>query len=334
MDLAITKQDEIQALVLRAMSRFQAGDVDAGLALYDRALCTPPDNSIPIGLHCRMLTTIGQGPAADHIRRRALGFGWDIASLLGPLTARRQEYEALLSQGQGNASMVDGYLRVLDQIGDVAAIRPWTALDPLLQQRVLPAGLSADLREAAADALYDRALQHPPQSENKSIRNLRRVKRAHAINHPALTALHEALHELARGYADMLRGMAHPHGLLAPGEFALRSWGVVSDGTGYNVAHAHGAAFVVAVTYLRVPALTGRGVDDCQLHVGAPPGVAHPHAWMDANISPEPGMVVLMPGYFQHWTRPYSGGGTRISLAVNFVAGHVPGSQPDDGRDD
>ena len=334
MDPAIKEPDTPRTLAVQAMRRFQAGDADAGLVLYNRVLRSRPDSAIPIGLHCRMLKTLGQGDAADIIRRRALVCGWDIAALPAPLSTQRHEYERLLADGIGNAKMVNGYLGVLDQIGDVDAIRPWTAVQPLLQQRVLPADLLAmGLPDQAADALLDRVRDQPPEAVNRSGRNLRQVMQTQAIGHPALTTLHKAMHGLAQEYARMLREAAHPYARLGAEAFAPFSWAVISDGTGHNVAHDHGAAFVVAVAYLKIPPLAGRRAEDCRLHIGAPPLAANPGAWTAADISPEPGMVVLMPGYFYHWTHPYPGGGTRISLAVNFWPQHAGDPELDGGID-
>lgn len=314
------REDSVDDTALRALRLFQTGQPEVGLQMYCTLFQDRRAVDIPVGLHARMLEAEGWSDAAQTIVRRALQAGWDIGCRLGPETARRQEYEAFFASGRANARMVANYLLLLDRMGDGNAMRPWTALDPLLQQCMLPAdGLSPDLIDAAADTLGTMARPLAPERENRSVRDLRRIVDTHLSPNPVLKELHGAVTATALAYVRLLQDAGHPYARLRDGDLTPYSWGVVSDGVGHNVPHHHGDAFVVAVAYLRVPDLAEEA-GNYRLHLGAPEEAIDPTRWEAASIRPRPGQIVLMPGYFCHWTRPYPGGGSRISLAVNYRA--------------
>ena len=112
-------------------------------------------------------------------------------------------------------------------------------------------------------------------------------------------------------------------------------WANVSGGGSANQYHFHPGSFWSAVAYVddgyeedADPALGGElqlqdprmpmirmGAPD--LRMRATDGQA-----METEISlrPKTGMIVLFPSWLQHAVRPFHGGGTRISIAINLVA--------------
>lgn len=56
-----------------------------------------------------------------------------------------------------------------------------------------------------------------------------------------------------------------------------------------------------------------------QLRVGgwedpAPPG------WPDESIAPEPGLLVVLPSWYVHWTEPTGAEGPRLAITTEAVA--------------
>ncbi len=117
-------------------------------------------------------------------------------------------------------------------------------------------------------------------------------------------------------------------------------WANVSGKGSANQYHFHPGSFWSAVAYIDDgyegsddPALGG----ELQLLDPRMPMVrmtAPDLRMVDANgqpqqneiaIRPRTGMIVLFPSWLQHAVRPFKGGGTRISIAINLVAALKPG---------
>lgn len=148
---------------------------------------------------------------------------------------------------------------------------------------------------------------------------------------PAALAVRDAAIELAEMHtADTREGRE--------GEkrgWASMAWAnICGDGT-YNRPHVHGDAYWTAVYYVRVD--PGEG-GELVLHdprlpaleMHAPRLRFRPNGGEGAiNTAPEAGMLLLFPGWLSHSIAPYSGGGLRISMAMNLAARFGPAVELD-----
>jgi hypothetical protein len=99
----------------------------------------------------------------------------------------------------------------------------------------------------------------------------------------------------------------------------LRSWGVISDASGYNVPHLHIGCWVVAVAYIASenPGAADKDSPGAMRIGAAVGGDATCAGWPELTVAPIPGTVAIMPAYYTHWTVPLRGPGRRISVAFN-----------------
>jgi hypothetical protein len=142
---------------------------------------------------------------------------------------------------------------------------------------------------------------------------------------PASAALTAALREEVESYmAALPADTAHPFTASRPANFRLTGWAVVSDGSSYHKPHIHAEAWASGVYYVvRPPVSREPGTNRGWLTVGPPEGdqaspVALP-GWESRLVEPEPGTLVLMPGYFFHRTRPMDVDQERICVAFDVV---------------
>jgi hypothetical protein len=112
----------------KALTLCRTDDVDNGIALYRKALKTPAGRNLPVGLHLRMLESLGLNDVADIIRRSALVASADMTPTWPrvarvPLRHRARSAEFLLSycgrDGQRGAStrFHDLFKMTYDELG-------------------------------------------------------------------------------------------------------------------------------------------------------------------------------------------------------------------------
>ena len=113
--------------------------------------------------------------------------------------------------------------------------------------------------------------------------------------------------------------------------WSIDTWANVSDGGASNRSHVHGGSFWSAVYYVRVG--SGEG-GELMLHDPRMPALRM-HApnlrFKDggpevfAPIKPRAGQMIMFPAWLSHSVQPWSGGESRISIAMNIRA--VPPAQ-------
>ena len=116
-------------------------------------------------------------------------------------------------------------------------------------------------------------------------------------------------------------------------------WANVSHKGHANQYHTHPGSFWSAVAYVddgyagnddltlggelqlldpRMPMIRMSAPD---LRLRGADGLPQPS---EISIRPQTGMIVLFPSWLQHAVRPFTGGGTRISIAINLIAAIKP----------
>lgn len=112
----------------------------------------------------------------------------------------------------------------------------------------------------------------------------------------------------------------HPFLASIPAKFDIAGWAVVSGSGGHHKSHIHPRAWASGVYYVVRPDIS-RQADAHRgwLRVGPPPldGVSSSAGWPTRMIAPEPGTLVLMPGYFFHDTDPMDIDQERICIAFD-----------------
>ena len=138
--------------------------------------------------------------------------------------------------------------------------------------------------------------------------------------------------EVDRYIAALPQISDHPFLASRPNEYVIGAWAVVSDGESHHLSHVHPRAWLSGVFYVVRPAVSRepnsrRG----WLEVGPPEryGVSEAHGWETWAIAPEPGRLVLMPGYFFHGTHPMGVNDERICIAFDVM----PVELADEGSD-
>ena len=105
--------------------------------------------------------------------------------------------------------------------------------------------------------------------------------------------------------------------------YEVHSWAMVMSRNDYTVLHDHADAHWSFVYYVDAgDADVGNEPDSGQLSFVDPRGGTSKIPGLDLfpslfSIAPETGMLVIVPGWLQHFVRPYRGTRPRISIASN-----------------
>jgi hypothetical protein len=158
---------------------------------------------------------------------------------------------------------------------------------------------------------------------NRSIRKAWRHDGFMKSELPASRALTAEIRRHVDGYiAGLPSDTDHPFIASRPSEYVVKGWAVVSSGAGHHLAHIHCEAWMSGVYYVVRPNISRVPGTDCGwLRVGPPEHLAVSPAdgWQERVVEPEPGNLVLMPGYFFHSTQPTGVEQERICIAFDIV---------------
>jgi hypothetical protein len=133
------------------------------------------------------------------------------------------------------------------------------------------------------------------------------------------------LAQLRRMFAQAMKDYVEDHmhdGLLASHSYTMHAWLRIDRPAEVVPPHTHPDVNVVGTYYSRVEiADRGRGEGDLLL-LDPRPGVKlgfEKSRDSTHSISPEPGMMVLIPCFLGHWVNPVSQGDKRICIANNLT---------------
>lgn len=129
-----------------------------------------------------------------------------------------------------------------------------------------------------------------------------------------------------RYIAALPAGSAHPFVRSAPSAFKIAGWALVSNGQSFHTPHFHPEAWLSGIYYVASPRASRDGGKVGWLRLGprASLELTPADGWEERFIPPEPGTLVLMPGYFVHQTDPMGVDEERICIAFDVLPVDVP----------
>lgn len=304
-DLEAAQRDAAEALRLCL-----AGDETAGIARYRACVAPGLSEKLRLGLHAATIENAGHRQAAETLRRIVIAQGGDLARASArPNAAPEQaveEYEAWFARGLGNAAMVNGYVRALAALG-----RTERVAEIFDAERLIHVARIGDPR-AVARTMLEREADFEAGSIQITHHMRYLLKLEQREEYAALIAACRA--EIA-GYFARWAASGHPLANLVPRDFAVSAWAMIARAEGYNARHQHPYGLATGVYY---PAGLPEGSLGGQLRIGGwedPP----PSGWPSVSITPEPGLFVLIPSWYVHWTDPIGVEGERLAITVDAV---------------
>lgn len=304
---------EARQFAADALKACLAGDEDRAVALYRR--CVLPEVGAKLGLvlHLRMLENAGRMQVARWLRARMFAKGNDIALAAAspdmPAGQIAAEYEGFFARGIGNTAMITGYIAALGRLGAEDRVAQFFASDLLLQQ----------CRIGDAAAVADALLEAEPTLEHGHYTITHETSYLHGFERRGQAVYDALMAEIREAVAEYLAHWAASDHILAPlvpRDFTIKSWAMIARAGGHNRHHIHPYGWATSVYYpLGLPAAREGG----ELRIGGwqnPP----PPGWPDMVITPEPGLLVIMPSWYVHWTEPMGVDAPRIAIATDIVA--------------
>lgn len=197
--------------------------------------------------------------------------------------------------------------------------------DRLFRIQTLPAppgydSLAAFNRALAAE-IGGADLQYYDAPDDRSIRHARRRNDMTTTAEPACAALRAAVARAVAEYAAGLPESGHVVAEMRPAEYRIESWAVVSQGEGRHLPHIHPRGWINAVYYVERPPSAYLPGGLGRLHVGPPVPApdGEPTAWPQVQFDGEPGLLLIMPAYYFHWTLPTGLAERRICVAFDVI---------------
>lgn len=308
LDLVEARQRTAEALRLCL-----ANDPVAGLEQYRGCLLPEVAGKIGLVMHLRMMEGAGQAVAAEKLRRMLLRKGNDITqasmSPTAPPEVAIAEYEECFRRGMVNAVMIEGYIRALNRHGQTDRVAAMFDADRLIH--CVRLGDHAAVARTMLETEQDFAYGTETITHNMHYRN-----RIDLLGHPVYDALLTECRAAIRAHLANWAASDHPLAPLVPADFTIKSWAMIARAEGHNVPHVHPYGWVTSIYY---PASLPPGSLGGQLRIGgwedpAPPG------WPTATITPEPGLLVVLPSWYVHWTEPTGVEGPRLAITIDTVA--------------
>jgi hypothetical protein len=313
----------------------------ARIALLHQAVRTQPQSAT---LLCELSETLAEAAqereAADVFRRayrlepnictKALArVGFADAGKL------RTYSRSLIDNGVAYAPVIAALAVAEAHLGNRTEVQRLVDYDRLFRSYVMapPDGYDQDSFYGALASEIKTDLRFYDAPPNRAIRHAWR-RSVTGSTLPASRAWVQAVRrEVDRYIASLPQECDHPFAASRPSDYVLGAWAVVSNGASYHVSHIHVRAWMSVVFYVIRPpvsrdAMSGRG----WLEVGPPEeryGVSAAHGWGARTIAPEPGRLVLMPGYFFHATHPMGVDEERICIAFDVMPAELASDDPD-----
>ncbi len=305
----------------------------ARIALLRQAVRAQPQAAALLRQLSEALAEVGElGEAADLFRRAYLlqphsctiakendGLGFHDAEKL------RDYANALIEHGVAYSLVIAALAISEAHLGNRGAVQRLVDYDRLARDYVVDAPDGYDqtsFNGALADEIKS-DLRFYDAVPAKAIRRAWRQDGLIESQRPATRVWAQTVRrEVDRYIAGLPQVSDHPFLASRPTEYVLGAWAVVSDGESHHLSHVHPRAWLSGVFYVVRPAASRepnsrRG----WLEVGPPEryGVATAHGWEARAIAPEPGRLVLMPGYFFHGTHPMGVNEERICIAFDVM---------------
>jgi Putative 2OG-Fe(II) oxygenase len=242
---------------------------------------------------------------------------------------------SLIANGVAYAPVIAALAVAEARLSNGAEVQRLVDYDRLFRSTIMapPDGYDQDSFYVALANEIKSGLKFYDAPPNRAIRHAwRRSIAGSAL--PASRAWVQAIRrEVDRYIAALPQESDHPFVASRPSDYVLGAWAVVSDGASYHVPHIHRRAWMSGVFYvIRPPVSRDAASRRGWLEVGPPEelyGVSTAHGWGARTIAPEPGRVVLMPGYFFHGTHPMGVDEERICIAFDVMPAELAGEDSD-----
>lgn len=301
LSLASDKRERASALADQARALFRlARSEEARAALHD-ALGDDPGNREA----CKRLTVdlLLNGEAAEAL----------------------EVTEGLAAQGIGHARLFEAQATALALMGEHDAARETLRLDNFLYQGAIAVPDGWDSLAAFNAALAAELLAHPAiRYERHGTASVEswRIDTLAAGDGPLARVLLDHIVAVAQRHADALSGIGHPWVAAAPRQAMLKSWCVITEGSGYERWHMHPFGWMSGVYYVDVPSAVSAGSDsDGCLMLGLSDRILSAEnaaAVGHHMVRPRPGLLALFPSHAYHRTFPHRAAGKRICVAFDI----------------
>ena len=284
---------------------YEEGAFDAALAEIRKGLALQPANALAHVNLAQTLQAKGDAAAAEAAFKKALELEPDLT------TAKAHWSIALQQLGRWNAA------RELLDYGSL--------LMPRRLERVAPWPTVAAFNAELAQYIY----RHPTLLRDPPARATQHGSQTMEVLNSAdapVAALQRFIEESVAAYFAILAERRSAFAPAAPPAWHLHGWAVVLRASGYQIPHFHPEAAVSGVYYVQVPAVVGSaGAGEAGFIKFGPPQADAAEAEaadtpLVTSFKPEPGLILLFPSYYWHYTIPFESSEDRICIAFDVVA--------------
>jgi hypothetical protein len=318
----LSPETSVQSDAARAIALCRTGAVEDGIALYRKVL--KRTNTLPVGVHVKLLQSSGLHDVADIIGRAALAVGADLcfsAAMGRPPATIVDEYRSLFAQGLINARMVSCFLVALSKLGvrdELAALLDPNRLFCIAQVTV--GETAASHWKSLERVLLELEADDTWEEEVQSVRKMYRISNLNRHPDRLVKATLAEIDQRVAHYVANWTKTDHVISRWLPRSYSISPWAMISHGDGYNVPHVHTQGWITGVLYVAGPDRVDAGDGSPgALRVGPAPEVVESAGWPDITVAPAPGTLVLMPSYYTHWTVPLGRPGLRIAIAFDVI---------------
>ena len=306
----------------------------AKVALLRQATLAQPQSAASLYQFAAALADAGEAREAAGIFRKAYVLRPSIEAVLpagaggpgGDAAALRDRAAALIEHGAAFSPVIAALAVGEAHLGNAAAVRDLVDYDRFFRSSVMdpPAGYDLEqFNRALAVEIKTTELKFYDAPNQRPLQGGWRSGEITESGLPAIRLWTQAIRrEIERYVAELPRDADHPFLVARPADYVLGAWAVVSQSESYHRFHLHPRAWVTGVYYTMRPAVSREpGSRRGWLRVGPPEdyGVSTAHGWGERAIAPEPGTLVLMPGYFFHGTYPTGADEERICIAFDVM---------------
>ena len=248
--------------------------------------------------------------------------------LHGDAAAALAVTDTLAAQGIGHARLLEARATALAMLGEHDAARDVLRLDAFLHQETIAAPDGWDNLTAFNAKLAEELLAHPAiRYERHGTASVEswRIDSLVAGDGPLARLLIDRIVAAAQRHADTVAGVDHRWTAAAPPEAVMRSWCVITEGSGYERWHMHPFGWMSGVYYVAVPDAVSAGTDrDGCLMLGLSDRVLSAETIAAIGhhlVRPRPGLLALFPSHSYHHTFPHRAAGKRICVAFDIEPG-------------
>ncbi len=314
----------------------EQGNAAAAEAAFRKALeCDSSFVSAHVNL-AEFLSKAGQHGEARTYFQRAINLAPDDADIYGDFflgLVREGDHEAalalcdtILEKFPGNVDALAFKAAILQEMDRTAEAKVLFDCERFVQSNVIDTPDGYAVLTSFNEALTGHVLHHPTLVRSQSQHATRfGGHTGDLLSEPKgpMADFEKLINATVRRYIEGLPDdHAHPFIAGKLSDWALTVWAVVMGEKGHQVAHTHPSAWLSGVYYASAP--DDIRADD-QMHAGwiefgrPDDEIKIAREPLVERIRPQNGLCILFPSYFYHNTVPYTGEGTRISIAFDVV---------------